>query len=323
MRCCWWVSLYVGLASILSGQIHRSINQHAYGIRTVPAEGVPAGLAVTAIAASGSRSLALTSDGTAWGWGGNAVLPMRVGRVADATAVALGDSHTVALKGDGTVWAWGANSEGQLGDGTTATRATPVQVSGLTGVTAVAAGGPHTLALKGDGTVWAWGGTYGYGYSSLPQSAPAQVRGLTWVSGVAAGPGYSLAVKFDGTVWQWGPYGSGTPAQVTGLTGVVAIATTGGYGLALKSNGTVCEWRIDAQYSFPPAVQVSELSDVTSLAAARWGGHRLALKRDGTVWAWGSNYHGQLGNEAISSDPYESSRPAQVSGLTGAGREDS
>ncbi len=45
-----------------------------------------------------------------------------------APMVAAGGGHTVALKKDGTVWSWGNNGVGQLGDGTSVTKAYPVQV---------------------------------------------------------------------------------------------------------------------------------------------------------------------------------------------------
>ena len=90
----------------------------------------PAGLTgVTAIAANGSRSLALKGDGTvvAWGsnWGGYSSPPTGLTGV---TAIAAGFSHSLALKSDGTVVGWGQNGYGE---------ASPP--AGLTGVTAIAA----------------------------------------------------------------------------------------------------------------------------------------------------------------------------------------
>jgi alpha-tubulin suppressor-like RCC1 family protein len=53
----------------------------------------------------------------------------------------------MALKGDGTVWVWGYNGDGELGDGTTATRPIPGAVTGLSGIQAIAAGRAFCLAL--------------------------------------------------------------------------------------------------------------------------------------------------------------------------------
>jgi alpha-tubulin suppressor-like RCC1 family protein len=44
--------------------------------------------------------------------------------------VAAGGDHTCAILDDGTLWCWGSNARGELGDGTSAQRATPAPVSG-------------------------------------------------------------------------------------------------------------------------------------------------------------------------------------------------
>ena len=109
--------------------------------------------------------------------------PVKVsGLTGIITAIAAGGSHTVALKSNGTVWAWGNNGYGQLGDGTMADSDTPVQVSGLTGIkiTAIAAGESHTVALKSDGTLWAWGKNNDYGQlgdgTMADSDTPVQVK---------------------------------------------------------------------------------------------------------------------------------------------------
>ena len=74
------------------------------------------------------------------------------GYLTGATAIAAGGTHSLALKSEGTVWAWGSNQSGQLGNGTTIDDSsttginTPVRVNDLSGVKAIAAGGEHSLA---------------------------------------------------------------------------------------------------------------------------------------------------------------------------------
>ena len=46
----------------------------------------------------------------------------------EVRGLACGNWHSIASKNDGTLWAWGNNTTGQLGDGTTTTRAAPVVV---------------------------------------------------------------------------------------------------------------------------------------------------------------------------------------------------
>ena len=85
-------------------------------------------------------------------------------------AVDAGGSHSVAVTGAGQAWAWGKNDQGQVGDGTNATRYAPVPI--LSGVRAISAGTAHTLAAMSDGTVRAWGdnarGQLGNGSARTP-----------------------------------------------------------------------------------------------------------------------------------------------------------
>ena len=250
--------------------------------------GAQAALRVTAIAAGGEHSLALTEDGTVWVWG---AVPAPVSRIAGVVSIAAAYDHDLALRADGTVWEWGNALK-------------PFQVEGLSGVVAVAAGSVHSLlALKSDGTIWArgynWRGILGDG-TTEPRLTPVQVYGLTGVVAIAAGAAHCLALKSDGTVWAWGSnqygqLGDGTletsvpsvPARVSGLTGVTAIAAGYAHSLALKRDGTVWTWGVDgtvAAYRNTPE-QVSEVAGAVAIAAGMY--HSVAVKRDGTVSEWG------------------------------------
>lgn len=196
---------------------------------SVPVGLVPmAGLAdVQATSASLGQNLAVKRDGTVWQWGNGGPTPVQAIGLKEVVAVAAGctdwfnSCHSLALKSDGTVWAWGENDYGQLGDGTTTSRAIPVQVSGVNKVVAIAARdyGIHNLAVKSDGTVWEW--------PTAERLTPVHVTGLSEVVAVADGLAHSLALKHDGSVWAWGQNLHGqlgvqttvirtTPVQVVG-----------------------------------------------------------------------------------------------------------
>ncbi|WP_257449697.1 RCC1-like domain-containing protein [Archangium lipolyticum] len=185
---------------------------------------VPGLTGVISVSAGYAHSLAVRNDGSVWGWGWsnrnqlgigptsarNQPSPVRMAAVTNATAVAAGHDYSIVVAGSSnTLWACGQNNYGNLGDGTTNSRATPVQVPGLSGVASVTdLDEDHTLAVSGDGTLWAWGsnssGALGLGTLTQSRSlSPVQVA-LTGVRRAGTGLGFSVAVKTDGSVWSWG-----------------------------------------------------------------------------------------------------------------------
>ena len=157
-----------------------------YSPVAVVTSGVLNGKTITQIS-SGSygTTIALASDGTAYGWGhnddgqlgnGDTTGAMQYSPVAVITSGALNGktitqislgsySTTIALASDGTVYGWGANNDGQLGnDGTTgAMQYSPVAVdtSGVLNgktITQISASSSNAItALSSDGTVYTWG----------------------------------------------------------------------------------------------------------------------------------------------------------------------
>jgi alpha-tubulin suppressor-like RCC1 family protein len=299
-----------------------------------------------AIACGQDHSLALRSDGTAYGWGDNedgqlgngtntnSSVPTQV-RLSNVKAIAAGANQSLAVNGDGEVFAWGDNSFGQLGIGSTVSSNVPLRSGNLNDVIAVAGGRGHSLALKSNGTAWGWGnnfsGQVGDG-NTTNALLPMQTSNLLLTRGlkvVSAGFYHSLALNGDGFVWTWGDnaqgqLGDGTttnstiPLLIEELDNVIAIAGGGYHSLALKADGTVWAWGDNAYGQLGNGstvnsnvpVQVHGLNNIIAIAGG--GFHSLALKIDGSVWAWGKNETGQLGNGTNAN----SSVPVQVSNLT-------
>ncbi len=240
------------------------------------------------------------------------------------TAVAAGGQATLAVTSAGQVYAWGDNQYGQLGDGTTTDSHTPVLVHLPKGTvaTAVAAGDGDSLAVTSTGQVYAWGNNH-YGElgdgSTVNRLRPARValpHGTKAVS-VTASYNYSMALTSTGSVLAWGYNGSGqlgngfltaseVPARVKLPAKVkVKMLASGGYdGLALTESGHVMSWGDDgfgqlgngnARTSVLP-VSVRLPKGVKITAVAGGSQHGLALTSSGGVLAWGRNTWGQLGN---------------------------
>lgn len=231
-------------------------------------------------------------------------------------AVAAGGSHSLVLASDGTVWAFGDNSRGQLGDGSTASRYEPERVVGLSHVSAIAAGPAFSLALRDDGTVWAWGSN-ACGELAQPASlgmnaVPTQVHDVGGLTAIAAGACHAVTLSSRGTLQVWGQNDRGQlglgapssrvtrPTETPILDDVVAIAAGAFHTLALRSDGSV--------WGFGDA-SAGQLGDGAGLAAqprkldgvgrvdlvAAGFFHGAAASATGQASVWGLGKQGQLG----------------------------
>lgn len=148
---------------------------------------------VTAIAASGYQTCALTPNGLqCWGINvfgtlgdsmvTNYATPVNVaGLKSSVNLIDMSGSHICVLTLGGGAKCWGDNRQGQLGDGTTTQQPAPVNVEGLeSGIIDIATGSLHTCALTSDGKIKCWGfnitGQLGDG-TTTQKSTPVDVSG--------------------------------------------------------------------------------------------------------------------------------------------------
>ena len=208
----------------------------------------------------------------------------------------------------------GLNADGQLGNGSTASRATPGTMLLPTNIVQIASGREHGYALAADRRVWAWGdnlrGAIGDG-SNVDRPTPVMLS-LDDVVQIEAGHYHGIALRADGTVWTWGYGGLGqlglgttnnrnAPVRVPGLNDIVSVAAGRDMSYAVRANGTMLAWGGNSfgevgdgsTVRRTSPVAVSGLTSVVEVSGGR--NHALAVRSDGTMWAWGANTSGQLG----------------------------
>ncbi len=149
---------------------------------------VPGGRTFSSVSA-GNRTLGLTANGEAYSLSSSTGSgPVRVaeGLAFQSVSACRSASRSSAcgfvlgVTTAGAVYAWGDNTYGQLGDGTTISRAEPVQVAGGQRYRSVSAGAYHSVAITADGGGRAWGANGGgrLGNGSGPASSvPVVVSG--------------------------------------------------------------------------------------------------------------------------------------------------
>jgi alpha-tubulin suppressor-like RCC1 family protein/phosphodiesterase/alkaline phosphatase D-like protein len=269
----------------------------------VDQSGALAGKRITAIAAGGSHSLVLCSDGTLAAWGANdknqlgdngsfaSMVPVlvRKGSLAGkvVTAIAAGDSHSVVRCADGTLAAWGSNASGQLGNNSGVNGRIPggvLATGALAGkaITRIAAGEAHSLAVGADGTLVAWGSN-AYGQlgndtttpSLVPvNTAPGELAADEWLISAWAGQYHSLLLA-----------ASPPPPVVT----TVAATAVGDHQAAL--NGTVAANGPEATVGFEYGFTDSYGSKIAAIPGTVSGATDTAVSATLSGLLAGVTYH--------------------------------
>lgn len=219
---------------------------------------VPEKIKITAIAAGGSHTVALYSNGQVRAVGNNDEGQCRVEDWTDIVAIAAGWNHTVGLKRNGTVVAVGSHS------------GTRCAVDQWSGITAIAAGDRTTVGLKKGALIFA-------GDNLLTPSQKAEMIGLR---DVRVGAMHIAALRGDDVALT-------TLPSKSRLSQVKDVAVGYEHMIFLKKNRTC----VAAGGKFYGQHKVDNWTDIRAVAAGR--NHSVGLRTDGTVVAAGDDRDGQ------------------------------
>lgn len=307
------------------GEGARSVRHEAVVVRSdVPFVSLSAGY---------FHTCGLGSDAVAYCWGWNrygqtgtgaaeedVLVPTAVTGDHRFQSVDAGWHHTCGVTVEGRVLCWGYNADGQLGDGSSTSRAEPGAVVGDTLFEAVSAGGAHTCAVAVDGAAFCWGrnadGQLGDGTTERRLS-PTAVQAPAAFEAVTAGRTHSCGLTSAGAILCWGSNAHGElgdnrtePPGVPGATvpqkiirdeTYAGVSAGSDYTCAVDVRGGGYCWgagvygqlgvRMTVDRAFPTSVASSPFDRI----AAGPGTHTCGISPASVPFCWGTGDLGQLG----------------------------
>ena len=172
--------------------------------------------------------------------------PLRVAGIQDVVAAHGGDYHTIALTADGSVWGWGFYLG--RGDGTTEDRYEPVRLPYLSDVEWIDSAWYTSFAVDTSGAAWIWGESWpclpdSQLYAPTPLDGLSGVAKMTLVMPQA----HCVAATVGTDVLEWGfiDGDSGrveTPRAMADLSDVSVLRTSLMHTIAVTRSGGAFAW---------------------------------------------------------------------------------
>jgi alpha-tubulin suppressor-like RCC1 family protein len=269
---------------------HRFVNAHNTGNRK------KGSMKILQISAGRERSVALDSEGNAYGWGGVKLLgatlppgypgelctssPTEIGRNRYAQPIPqrFNPGMPFSQVADGYVDTLGIRKNGDIVScRPVVSKEKGAERAAIAGLPRAAIQVAHTesaaFALYADGTVWSWGmranGQLGREAASM-LAGPGIIDGLEGIVAMAAGHGHVLALDRHGRLWSWGANAAGQLGK-----GDLAPAT------------------MPTRIELPLPVKRIAAGDT----------HSFAVDAMDRLWGWGSNNFGQIGETTAAGMP--------------------
>eukprot|EP00940_MAST-03C_sp_MAST-3C-sp2_P000364 g364.t1 len=248
-------------------------------------------------------------------------------------SVDVGAQHSLAVSENGTAWGWGDNEYGQTGvvdeSGTSSLMVVhePRQIKYLSRyrIEKVACGSDFSLALTRNGDVYAWGrsedfqlgtGSGGRSSESAFQRTPVVIQALQdlAVVDIAAGEDHAAAILSSGALYMWGSSDAGKlgysgtgllPRRVGGALlkeSVLSVSLGMAHTAVVTKSHRLYTWgggwfgRLghgDKKNVYTPTLVMGHLRGRLVTAVSCGAYHTLAVC-DGDLFAWGRN-EGRLG----------------------------
>ena len=232
---------------------------------------------------------ALTAAGDVWCHGHATFdfVPTAVGY--SITQVTTGRRYGCGITATGAALCWGTeNGNGQLGDGTRVTHATPAPVAGGLVFTSIAAGVSHTCGGTAAGSIYCWGrgydGEMGDGTGPFSQT-PLAVSSNPSFTTIHAGGRLTCGLGAGGAAVCWAP-------QRTINASLTQVAVGDNTACGLDQAGGVSCWTGDAQT--PPVPLPPGAPPFATIAGG--GTTKCAITAAGATWCWGGNTFGNIGS---------------------------
>lgn len=168
---------------------------------------VPGGLVFETLRV-GYQGCGITAAHEVFCWDATGATATQLGGGILFDSISVGGGHACGLTSASVAYCWGVNGEGQLGDLSHTSSATPVAVLSALSFRVIMAGGSHSCAIATTDDTYCWGsgtgGQLGFGGQPFSVSVPGQVTGQLRFVKLAGGGTHTCGFDDSDAVYCWG-----------------------------------------------------------------------------------------------------------------------